>query len=169
MRSGFFEVVVSKTRNIITFASLFFINHCWADSNVVNIYSFRQAQLIAPLIKEFTVQTGIKVNIVSGKADKLMQRLINDGNNSFADVLLTVDVARLEKAKELQLIQPISSELLTSSIPSDLRDSENYWFGMSLRARAIFFNKQKVNRRQLSSYNALLDKQWHGRIPEEHR
>ena len=164
MHSCFFEVVVSKTRNIITFASLFFINHCWADSNVVNIYSFRQAELIAPLIKEFTVQTGIKVNIVSGKADKLMQRLINDGNNSFADVLLTVDVARLEKAKELQLIQPISSELLTSNIPSDLRDSENYWFGMSLRARAIFFNKQKVNPQQLSSYNALLDKQWHGKI-----
>ena len=131
---------------------------------MVNIYSFRQAELIAPLAKEFTLQTGIKVNIVSGKADKLMQRLINDGNNSFADLLLTVDVARLEKAKELNLIQPISSNLLTRNIPRDLRDSENYWFGLSLRARAIFYNKQKVNPIKLSSYSDLLDKQWHGQI-----
>ena len=155
---------MSTVRNTIFFASLFFINHCLANSNTVNIYSFRQAELIAPLIKEFTVQTDIKVNIVSGKADKLMQRLIDDGNNSFADVLLTVDVARLEKAKELQLIQPINSKLLTRNIPSDLRDSENYWFGLSLRARAIFYNKQKVNPQQLSSYSALLDEQWRGQI-----
>ena len=155
---------MSKTCHFIFFANLFFINHCLANSNTVNIYSFRQAELIAPLIKEFTVQTDIKVNIVSGKADKLMQRLIDDGNNSFADVLLTVDVARLEKAKELQLIQPINSKLLTRNIPSDLRDSENYWFGLSLRARAIFYNKQKVNPQQLSSYSALLDEQWRGQI-----
>ena len=86
---------MNKTRHFISFASLFFINHCLANSDVVNVYSFRQAELIAPLINEFTLQTGIKVNIVSGKADKLMKRLINDGNNSFADVLLTVDVALL--------------------------------------------------------------------------
>jgi iron(III) transport system substrate-binding protein len=162
--SCFFEVVVNKTRHFISFASLFFINHCLANSDVVNVYSFRQAELISPLINEFTLQTGIKVNIVSGKADKLMKRLINDGNNSFADVLLTVDVARLEKAKELHLIQPISSVLLTRNIPSDLRDSEKYWFGLSLRARAIFYNKQNVNPQQLSSYSALLDKQWRGKI-----
>jgi iron(III) transport system substrate-binding protein len=162
--SCFFEVVVNKTRHFISFASLFFINHCLANSDVVNVYSFRQAELIAPLINEFTLQTGIKVNIVSGKADKLMKRLINDGNNSFADVLLTVDVARLEKAKELHLIQPISSVLLTRNIPSDLRDSENYWFGLSLRARAIFYNKQNVNPQQLSSYSALLNEQWRGKI-----
>lgn len=155
---------MSKIRFLIFFTGLFFTNHCLANSNVVNVYSFRQAQLIVPLVEEFTIQTGIKVNIISGKADYLMQRLISDGNSSFADVLLTVDVARLEKAKVLKLIQPIDSELLTRNIPSDLRDAENYWFGLSLRARAIFYNKQTVNPQQLSSYSALLDKQWNGRI-----
>ncbi len=155
---------MSKTRSFVFFISVFFINDCFANTKTVNIYSFRQAELIAPLIKEFTLQTGIKVNIVSGKADKLMQRLIDDGDNSFADVLLTVDVARLEKAKKLQLIQPVNSMLLTSNIPSDLRDDENYWFGLSLRARAIFYNKKLVNPQQLNSYSALLSKQWHGEI-----
>lgn len=160
----FFEITMSKICYFVSFVSLFLISNCLANANVVNVYSFRQAELIAPLTKEFTAQTGIIVNIVSGKADKLMQRLINDGDNSFADVLLTVDVARLEKAKELHLIQPISSELLIRNIPSDLRDSQNYWFGLSLRARAIFYNKQNVNSQQLSSYGALSDKQWHGKI-----
>jgi iron(III) transport system substrate-binding protein len=135
-----------------------------ASQGAVNVYSFRQAELINPLVHEFTKQTGIKVNIVSGKADKLMQRLIQDGDNSFADVLLTVDVARLNKAKQLNLIQPISSVLLKHNIPEQLRDIDNYWFGLSLRARTIFYAKDKVNPETLSSYSNLLDKKWQGKI-----
>ena len=108
---------------------------------VVNIYSFRQAELINPLIEEFTKQTNIKVNVVSGKANILMQRLIDDGQDSYADVLLTTDVARLEQAKKLKIIQPVNSELLQRNVPSDLRDPQRYWFGVSIRARAIFYEK----------------------------
>ncbi|ALO33425.1 hypothetical protein CMT41_00870 [Colwellia sp. MT41] len=94
----------------------------------MNVYSFRHVELIAPLIKEFTEQTGIRVNVVSGKADKLMQRLIQDGDDSFADVLLTVGAARLDKAKQLKLIKPIDSAILRANVPENLRDPENYWF-----------------------------------------
>ncbi len=145
------------------------INFCFvsltpAHASMVNIYSFRQAELIKPLTTEFTLQTGIKVNIVSGKADKLMQRLIQDGENSFADVLLTVDVARLEKAKQLKLITPISSQKLHTNIPEQLRDPENFWFGLSLRARAIFYAKNRVNPKKLTSYSNLTDKKWYHKI-----
>ena len=156
------------TRNFLSFSLLFisaiFLNDCLANPAVVNVYSFRQAELIAPLIEEFTRETSIKVNIVSGKADKLMQRLVKDGDSSFADILLTVDVARLDKAKKLGIIQSIVSESLIKNIPSDLRDPEHYWFGLSLRARAVFYNKSLVNPKQIKSYQDLLDKQWKGKI-----
>lgn len=135
-----------------------------ADDNVVNVYSFRKAELITPLINEFTNKTGIKVNLSNGKADKLIQRLIKDGDNSFADVLLTVDVARLEEAKKLDLIQPITSHLLHANIPEDLRDPENFWFGLSLRARAIFYAKDKVTPDEIQSYQDLTTQKWQGKI-----
>jgi len=144
--------------------SLLPITASFANENTVNIYSFRQAELLSPLITEFTQQTGINVNVVSGKADKLFQRLIDDGDDSFADVLLTVDAVRLERAKSLNIIQPINSTFLINNIPSNLRDPENYWFGMSIRARSIFYNKKYVNPQQIKSYQSLLDKQWKGQI-----
>ena len=131
---------------------------------VVNIYSFRQAELINPLIEEFTKQTNIKVNVVSGKANILMQRLIDDGQDSYADVLLTTDVARLEQAKKLKIIQPVNSELLQRNVPSDLRDPQRYWFGVSIRARAIFYAKSRVNPAEITSYQDLSAKKWRGKI-----
>ncbi|NQY48884.1 MAG: extracellular solute-binding protein [Colwellia sp.] len=141
-----------------------FIAESNANQNMVNVYSFRQVKLIEPLIKVFTEQTGIKVNVVSGKADKLMQRLIQDGDDSFADVLLTVGAARLDKAKRLNLIKPISSAILLANVPENLRDPENYWFALSLRVRAIFYAKDKINPQLLTSYESLLNKRWLGKI-----
>jgi iron(III) transport system substrate-binding protein len=149
---------------LILLYNMLIIEKSYAREESVNVYSFRQAELINPLVNEFTEQTGITVNIVSGKADKLMQRLIQDGDTSFADVLLTVDVARLDKAKKLALIQPIHSTLLTENIPKSLRDTDNYWFGLSLRARVIFYAKNTVNPELINSYSALLDKKWRGKI-----
>ncbi|MEW6993939.1 extracellular solute-binding protein [Colwelliaceae bacterium MEBiC 14330] len=135
-----------------------------AKQRTVNVYSFRQAELIEPLINEFTEKTDIKVNVVSGKADKLMQRLIEDGDNSFADVLLTVGSARLDKAKQLNLIKPINSIFLINNVPENLRDPENFWFTLSLRVRAIFYAKDRVNPELLPSYESLLDERWRGKI-----
>jgi len=146
------------------FFNFIYSTECKANQRTVNIYSFRQAQLIEPLIKEFTEQTDIKVNVVSGKADKLMQRLIEDGDNSFADVLLTVGSARLDDAKRLKLIKPINSPILLANVPQDLRDPENYWFGLSLRVRAIFYAKDKMKPQLLPSYESLLNDRWQGKI-----
>ena len=136
----------------------------FANENSVNVYSFRKAELIKPLITEFSELTGIKVNIVSGKPDKLMKRLIEDGDNSFADVLLTSDVARLERAKQLNLIQAIPAPKFLKDVPKQLRDPDNYWVGLSMRARVIFYSKQRVDATQLTSYQSLVDKKWQGKI-----
>jgi len=146
------------------FFNFIYVAESQANQRTVNVYSFRQVELIKPLINEFTKQTGIKVNVVSGKADKLMQRLIQDGDNSFADVLLTVGAAKLDKAKKLKLIKPINSSILQANVPADLRDPENYWFALSLRVRAIFYAKDRVKPQLLPSYESLLDKRWLGKI-----
>ncbi len=144
--------------------NILYVDKVYAVQQSVNIYSFRKTELIEPLLNEFRQQTGIKVNVVSGKADVLMDRLIADGDNSFADVLLTVDVARLERAKQLNLIQPIHSTFLTDNIPKKLRDPENYWYAVSLRARAIFYAKATKENVNITHYQQLTDKKWRGKI-----
>ncbi|MDP2559792.1 extracellular solute-binding protein [Psychrobium sp. 1_MG-2023] len=135
-----------------------------AKDQVVNVYSFRQAELINPIIEQFTQETGIKVNVVSGKADVLLQRLIKDGEDSFADVLLTSDVARLEGAKTLNLLQPIPSNNILENVPKQLRDPDGHWVGLSVRARAIFYSKERVAIDAITSYQDLTDPQWQGKI-----
>jgi iron(III) transport system substrate-binding protein len=92
----------------------------------VNIYSARQEALIKPLLDEFTAETGITVNLVTGKGDALLTRLQSEGRNSPADVLLTTDAGRLYRAQEAGVLQTVSSDLLNSTIPENLRSSEGY-------------------------------------------
>ncbi|NTS77502.1 extracellular solute-binding protein [Catenovulum sp. SM1970] len=135
-----------------------------AAEQSLNIYSFRQAELIAPLVEKFEQQHNIDVNVVSGKADKIMSRLIEDGDDSFADLLLTSNVLRLERAKKENLIQAVESKTLTDVIPKELRDPEGYWFGLSVRARTIFYAKDRVNPKLVNSYQDLSDPKWQGKI-----
>lgn len=135
----------------------------WSASEV-NLYSARKEALIKPLLDEFTQATGIKVNLVTGKADALLKRLESEGRNSPADILLTVDAGRLHRAKELGVIQPIQSKTLEAAIPASYRDPEGYWWGLSLRARPIMYVRSKVDLTQLSTYEALTDPRWKGRI-----
>jgi len=137
---------------------------CNAIADSLNVYSFRKAELIRPLITQFEQQTGIAVNLVSGKADHLIARLANDGENSLADVLLTVDVARLEDAKRRGLLAPIHSALLDNNIPHSLRDSNNFWFGLSIRARTLFIAKARVAENSLTRYQDLVLPRWRGKI-----
>lgn len=130
----------------------------------LNIYSFRKTDLIAPILDNFTAQYGIQINVISGKADRLMDRLQTDGMKSQADILLTSDVTRLEQAKVAGLLQPLSSEFLTQHIPSELRDSSGYWFGISVRARVIFYTRSKVSAEDLASYQDLAAPQWQGKV-----
>jgi len=130
----------------------------------VNIYSARKEALIKPLLDQFTEETGIKVNYVTGKADTLLKRLEVEGRNTPADILLTVDVARLIRAKEKGLFQPIDSNVLNNVIPKYYRDVDNHWFGLSLRSRVIVYAPDRVSDDELSSYAGLADNKWKNRL-----
>ncbi|HLV49152.1 MAG TPA: Fe(3+) ABC transporter substrate-binding protein [Aliidiomarina sp.] len=130
----------------------------------VNVYSSRNEGLIKPLLDEFTAETGIKVNLLTGSGDGLLTRLENEGRNSEADLFLTVDAGALHRAKSAGLFQPVQSEMLNQSLPAQLRDSDNEWFGLSLRARTIFYSNERVDPSELSNYLALADEKWRGRI-----
>ncbi len=130
----------------------------------VNIYSARKEQLIKPLLDKFTEQTGIEVNLLTGKASALLQRLKSEGANSPADLFLTVDAGRLHAAKAAGLLQPIDSEGLNAAIPANLRDVDGQWYGLSARSRVVLYAKDRVSADQLSSYESLADEKWRGRI-----
>lgn len=134
------------------------------NSEEVNLYSARKEQLIKPLLDKFTTQTGIKVNLVTGKADALLKRLSVEGKNTPADLLITTDAGRLHRAKNAEVLQAVTSEVLNSAVPEHLRDPESYWFGLSVRARPIFYVKGKVEPSELSTYEALSDEKWAGRV-----
>lgn len=150
-----------------TFSSLFFSSYTLAEKvevQQVSVYSARKEALIKPILKTFTEETGIKVKLITGKADALLTRLRLEGKASPADVFITVDAGRLQRAKASKVLQAVSSETLGSRIPQNLRDKDNMWFGLSQRARPIFYAKNKVQPSELSTYEALADKKWKGRI-----
>ena len=135
-----------------------------AASSEVNVYSGRKEALIAPVLEAFTEETGIRVNLLTGKADQLRARLLSEGRNTPADVLLTSDVANLHRASTSGLFQAIDSRLLMQRIPSRYRDPNGKWFGLSIRARVIAYAKDRVKRNDLSTYEDLADPRWRGRI-----
>ncbi len=130
----------------------------------VNVYSYRQEVLIRPLLDAFKEKTGITVNLVSGKADALLERLKNEGANSPADLLLTVDAGHLHRATEAGVLQPVSSDVLAAAVPVHLRHPDGYWYGLSMRARPIFYAKDRVDPTTLSTYEELADSKWDDRI-----
>lgn len=130
----------------------------------VNVYSARKDPLIKPLLVNFTKQTGIKVNLVTGNADTLLKRLETEGINTPADILVTTDAGRLYRAHAAGVLQPVKSEILSKIIPAAYREPEGYWYGLSLRARPIFYVKGKVKPEQLSDYEALVKPEFKNRI-----
>lgn len=135
-----------------------------AFANEVNVYSSRQSQLIKPLLDAFSKDTGIRVNLITASDDVLLKRLQSEGRNSPADILLTADAGRLYRAKSMGLLQAVQSPGLIKNIPANLRDPGNTWFGLTYRARTIFYSKDRVNPQQLSTYEALTAPQWKGRV-----
>ncbi|QFU76274.1 Fe(3+) ABC transporter substrate-binding protein [Halioglobus maricola] len=130
----------------------------------VNVYSARKEALIKPLLDKFTKETGVDVNLVTAKGDALLTRLKSEGANSPADVLITTDAGRLYRAQEADVLQPVESEVLQAAIPAHLRSPENYWYGLSVRARAIVFASDRVEPEALSTYEALAGPEWKGRV-----
>lgn len=134
------------------------------QSAEVNVYSARKEALIKPLLDKFTEQTGVKVNLVTGKADALISRAKSEGKLSPADLLLTTDAGRLVRAKEQGITQNIRSQVAESAIPEYLRDADGHWFALTMRARPIIYSPNRVNSEELSTFEQLTDPQWKGRI-----
>ena len=132
-------------------------------ANEVNIYSYRQPFLIKPLFDAFTKQSGIEVNVVFAKKG-LAERLVREGKNSPADLVFTVDIGRLNEVKEKGVVQAVSSSILTANIPTQYRDPDNQWFGLTTRTRSIYASKERVDLNKLQSYEDLANPEWKGRI-----
>ncbi|MFB2538269.1 MULTISPECIES: extracellular solute-binding protein [unclassified Acinetobacter] len=128
------------------------------------VYSARADNLLKPIVERYQQQTGTKVTLVSDKAGPLMERLKAEGTNTPADVLITVDGGNLWQAAQEGLFRPISSQTLRNNIPSHLRDPNNQWYGLSVRARTIFYNPSKVHPSHLSTYASLADAKWKGKL-----
>lgn len=128
----------------------------------VNVYTYREQKLIQPLFDAFTKETGIKVNVVSASSG-LEQRIKTEGANSPADVLLTVDIGRLEDAVQAGITQPIKSEVIEKTVPAALRDPEGHWAGVSMRARVVYASKDRVKQDTIT-YEELADPKWKGKI-----
>ncbi len=136
----------------------------YGQEKVVNVYSARHYQTDEALYSGFTKRTGIKVNRIEGGEDALIERVRNEGARSPADVLITVDAGRLWRAEQLGLFQPVRSELLEKAIPQSYREPTGKWFGFSVRARVIAYNKDKVKPQELATYESLADPKWKGRV-----
>lgn len=130
----------------------------------VNLYSSRHYNTDEQLYNGFRQKTGIKVNLIEGKDDELIERITSEGANSPADILITVDAGRLWRADQAGIFAPVESQILTEKISENLRHPENLWFGYSKRARVIMYNKEKLDPAQLATYEDLADPKWKGKV-----
>ncbi len=134
-----------------------------ATAEVV-VYSARNEQLIKPVFDAYTQQTGVKVTFVTDKEGPLLERLKQEGQNTQADVFLTVDAGSLWQAAQQGVLQPVESAVLQKNVAEHLRDPGKRWFGLSARARSIFYNPTLVKPEELSTYQALADDKWAGKL-----
>lgn len=134
-----------------------------AAAQEVNVYSHRQPELVQPLFDAFTKETGIAVNVAF--VDKgMVERLVSEGDRSPADLVMTVDIARLSQVVEAGVTQPVTSEVLAANIPAEFRDPGNQWFGLTSRARIVYASKERVADGEVTTYEDLADPKWQGRI-----
>ena len=133
-------------------------------SEEVNLYTARKEHLIRPLIDIFENDTGIKVNIVSAKTKVLIKKIIDEGETSPADLLITVDAGNLHKAKLKGISQEIKSDKINELIPENLRDRDGHWYGLSIRSRVIMYNPKTVNPKDVMNYEDLARSALKGRV-----
>lgn len=131
---------------------------------VLNLYSSRHYNTDQALYDNFTRLTGIKINRIEAEPDPLMERMRAEGANSPADVFISVDAGRIERAREAGLLQPIASKILESAVPAHLRDPAGYWFGFSKRARVILYSRERAKAADVTSYEELADPKLKGKV-----
>ncbi|WP_375740633.1 extracellular solute-binding protein [Pseudomonas boanensis] len=130
----------------------------------VVVYSSRIDELIKPVFDAYTAKTGVPIKFITDKEAPLMQRIKAEGENGVADLLLTVDAGNLWQAEQMGILQPFTSKVIETNIPSQYRSSTQGWTGLSLRARTIVYSTERVKPEELSTYEALADANWEGRL-----
>lgn len=128
------------------------------------LYSARNEQLIRPLFDAYNSETGVQIRFITDKAGPLLQRLKAEGSSTPADMLITVDAGNLWRASREGVLQPVNSRILKRNIPSHLRDPNNQWFGLSVRARTIVYSTKRVKPNTLTTYEDLATVKWKGRL-----
>ncbi|SIN74946.1 extracellular solute-binding protein [Halodesulfovibrio marinisediminis] len=135
-----------------------------SEPEEIVVYSARKEHLIKPLFDAYTKKTGVKISYITAKANPLLERLKAEGQNTPADLFITVDAGNLWHAAESGLLQPVESQELANAVPENLRDPQNRWFGLSIRARTVVYNADKVSADELSTYEDLATSKWKGRL-----
>ena len=133
-----------------------------AQDEVVNVYSYRQPELIQPLLDAFTAESGVKTQVIFAEKG-LEERIKAEGENSPADVILTVDISRLQAAVDAGVTQPVDAQEIEANMPAQYRDPADQWFGLTMRARVLYASKERVPEAEIS-YEELADPKWRGRI-----
>lgn len=144
-------------------ATIVFSSAPTVKADEVNVYSLRQPYLIKPMFKRFTEETGIRVNTLYSQSG-LVERIKHEGRNSPADLLLTVDIGRIQDAVDAGIAQPMQSDVIDANIPDQFRDDDDLWVGLTTRARVIYISRDRVVPDAISSYEDLADPKWKGRI-----
>lgn len=134
------------------------------SERTLTVYSSRNEELIKPVFDLFTKETGVNINYYTGKAGPLLQKIKSEGKKTRADVLLTVDAGNLWHAKQEGVLAKLTSKKLEENIPSEYRDSDGFWYGLSLRARTIVYSPDRVKKGELKSYEDLASPSWKGRL-----
>ncbi|MCT8989912.1 Fe(3+) ABC transporter substrate-binding protein [Chelativorans sp. SCAU2101] len=161
MFAGNFRLKAGLAALSLTAAALALPSAAQADG-VVNIYSQRQPFLIEPLLEAFTEKTGIQTEVLHLN-EGLPERIAAEGQNSPADVILTVDIGRLAAVVDAGVTQPVEDEVINNAIPAQYRDPEGHWFGLTTRARVVYASKDRVEQDTIT-YEELADPKWKGKI-----
>ncbi|MEM9824376.1 MAG: Fe(3+) ABC transporter substrate-binding protein [Bacteroidota bacterium] len=161
---------------ILLFFVCFLVTSCTNDQSTdakadaeetaqfITLYTHRHYDADKEIFSKFQEKTGIEVRVIKANADELIKKMEIEGEKSPADLLITVDAGRLVRAKSKNLLQAANSSTLNSTVPAHLRDAENHWYGLTKRARVIAYNKDKVKPEDLSTYEALTDPKWKGKV-----
>src|SRR5262245_63513602 len=155
----------SFVKSGLVFGTTAFIARGANAATTLNLYSARHYNTDEALYGNFADASGIKINRIDAEPDPLVERLKAEGDKSPCDVFITTDAGRIERARQMGLMQPVSSEVLAKAVPAHLRDPDNNWFGFSKRARVIIYNKAKVAAADApKTYEDLADAKWKGKL-----
>lgn len=158
------SISMRRAGAILSVLGLVALTACSRPSEQLVVYSARNEQLIKPMFDRYTAETGMPVRFVTDDAGPLIERLAAEGASSPADILMTVDAGELWHAADRGLLQSIESPTIDANIPDSLRDPQDRWVGLSVRARTIVYSTERVKPEELSDYAALADERWKGKL-----